>query len=366
VRTYRMGVLQGDGIGPEIVGATRRVVEAAVDACGGVELEWVELPMGWEAIRTTGNAMPEGTVEQLAGCHGWIMGPHDSASYPEGLKRLLNPSGRLRIHFDLYANVRPARTFPGVKGLASDTDLVVVRENTEGFYPDRNMAQGLGEMMPVEGVVLSVGVFTRRAAERIARVAFQLAQGRRKHVSIVHKANVIRMGTGLFLQTCREVAGEYPDVRVDDYHIDAMAAHLVRRSRDFDVIVTTNMFGDILSDLASELVGSLGLAGSLNAGDDHAMAQAAHGSAPDIAGQGIANPVGLMHSAVMLLEWMGEKYEDGHLKDLSRMIECAVAAVLSTGPRTRDLGGQAGTDTFTQGVIGRLGEAGERDGVSKC
>jgi 3-isopropylmalate dehydrogenase len=336
--------------------ATTSLLEIAAQKSGHVQFEWLELPMGWEAIRMAGCPMPESTMERLRDCHGWIMGPHDSASYPEDLKGMLNPSGRLRIEFDLYANLRPARAFRGVKGLVSGADLIVVRENTEGFYPDRNMVQGVGEYMPAEGVVLSVGVFTQRAAERIAHVAFRLAQQRRKYVSIVHKANVIRLGTGLFLKTCREIGRQYRDVRVDDYHIDAMAAHLVRRSPDFDVIVTTNMFGDILSDLAAELVGSLGLAGSLNAGEDHAMAQAAHGSAPDIAGQGIANPVGLMHSAVMLLEWMGNKHDDPHLIALSQAIDSAIAGVLSTGPLTRDLEGQADTETFTQAVIGRLRE----------
>ncbi len=354
MRTYRIGVLNGDGIGPEIVRATIALLEAAIRSSDQVQFVWRELPMGWEAIRAVGCPMPESAIDQLRDCHGWIMGPHDSASYPEDLRGMLNPSGRLRIEFDLYANIRPARSFPGVKGLVSDVDLIVVRENTEGLYPDRNMVRGIGEYMPAEGVVLSVGVFTQRAAERIAHVAFRLAQQRRKHVSIVHKANVIRLGTGLFLETCREVARQYPDVQVDDYHIDAMAAHMVRRLPDFDVIVTTNMFGDILSDLAAELVGSLGLAGSLNAGEEHAMAQAAHGSAPDIAGQGIANPVGLMHSAIMLLEWMGTRYDDPHLKALSQATDDAIASVLSTGPLTRDLSGQADTQTFTQAVIGRL------------
>ena len=354
MEAYRVGILRGDGIGPEIMQATISVIEAAIQKDRNVQFQWLELPMGWEAIDTLGHPMPESTLEQLAGCDGWIVGPHDSASYPEDFKKLLNPSGRLRIHFDLYANIRPARTFTGVKSLISDTDLIIVRENTEGFYPDRNMVQGIGEYMPAEGVVLSVGVFTQRAAERIAHRAFQLAQSRRKHVTIVHKANVIRLGTGLFLETCCEVAGQYPEVRVDDYHVDAMAAHLVRRSPDFDVIVTTNMFGDILSDLAAELVGSLGLAGSLNAGDTCAMAQAAHGSAPDIAGRGIANPVGLMHSSVALLEWMGHRHDDPELIALSLAIDSAITAALTEGPLTRDLGGQADTQTFTTAVIDRL------------
>jgi 3-isopropylmalate dehydrogenase len=336
------------------MGPTVSVLEAAAGGSADVQLEWHELPMGWEAIQSTGCPMPESTIDKLSDCHGWIMGPHDSASYPQNIRAMLNPSGRLRKHFDLYANIRPARSSPGVKGLVSNTDLVVVRENTEGFYPDRNMLQGIGEIMPSEGVVVSVGVFTQRAAERIAHVAFRMARQRRKHVSIVHKANVIRMGTGLFLETCREVARQYADVRVDDYHVDAMAAHLVRHASVFDIIVAPNMFGDILSDLTAELVGSLGLAGSLNAGDDHAMAQAAHGSAPDIAGQGVANPVGLMHSAVMLLEWMGDKHDDPHLLALSRTIDHSIISVLAAGPLTPDLGGRSDTESFTRAVIGRL------------
>jgi 3-isopropylmalate dehydrogenase len=354
MRVYKVGILQGDGIGPEIMGPTISVLEAAAGGRAGVQLEWRELPMGWEAIHSIGCPMPESTIDKLSDCHGWIMGPHDSASYPQNIRGTLNPSGRLRKHFDLYANIRPARSSSGVKGLVSDTDLVVVRENTEGFYPDRNMLQGIGEVMPSDGVVLSAGVFTQRAAERIAHVAFRMARQRRKHVSIIHKANVIRMGTGLFLETCREVARQYPDVRVDDYHIDAMVAHLVRHAPVFDIIVATNMFGDILSSLTAELVGSLGLAGSLNAGDDHAMAQAAHGSAPDIAGQGVANPVGLMHSAVMLLEWMGDKYDDPHLLTISHIVDDAIINALSTGPLTPDLGGGSDTESFTRAVIRQL------------
>ena len=208
--------------------------------------------------------------------------------------------------------------------------------------------------MPTADVALSTGVFTKYASQRIANVAFQLAGSRCKRVSIVHKANVIRLGNGLFLDTCKEIAASSPDVEVDDYHIDAMAAFLVRRPQDFDVILTTNMFGDILSDLACELVGSLGLGGSLNSGDEYAMAQAGHGSAPDIAGVGVANPVGLMSSAMMLLDWMGKKYNDDGLVDCAKRIDGAITEVLSSGPLTPDLGGEANTNTFTQAVLGCL------------
>lgn len=266
----------------------------------------------------------------------------------------LNPSGDLRHTFDLYANIRPCRSFPGIRALLPEMDLVIVRENTEGFYPDRNMFAGLGESMPTPDLALCTGVFTRRAATRIARTAFELAQKRRKHVTIVHKANVIKLGYGLFLQTCLDVARDYPDVRVDHYHIDAMTVHLVRRSADFDVLVTTNMFGDILSDLAAELSGSLGLAPSLNASDSVAMAQAAHGSAPDIAGKGIANPTGMILSLVMLLDWLGTRRSDQHLLTVARKIEQAVQQVYADGIRTADLGGNVGTAAFADAVIAHL------------
>jgi 3-isopropylmalate dehydrogenase len=354
VTSYQIGVLAGDGIGPEIVRATLAIVEAAARPVAGLALEWRQLPMGWEAIRAHGTAMPEETKRALAECHGWIMGPHDSASYPPAEQERRNPSGELRHHFDLFANIRPARGWPGVPAVASTADLVIVRENTEGFYPDRNMYVGSGEWMPTPDVALSVGVFTRRAARRIAQAACRLAQARRHHLTIIHKANVIRLGTGLFLAECRAVAAEYPDLVVDDFHIDAMAAHLVRRAPDFDVIVTTNMFGDILSDLTGELTGSLGLAPSINAGEGRAMAQAAHGSAPDIAGQDRANPIGLICSTAMLLRWLAEQHHDPALGALGDGLDAAVTRTLAHGTRTRDLGGDAGTAAFAAAVIANL------------
>ncbi len=353
---YRIGVLEGDGIGPEIVRATLAIVEAAARPLAGLTLTWRHLPMGRAALRAGGTAMPETTKAALADCHGWLMGPHDSASYPPEERERRNPSGELRHHFDLYANIRPARGWPGVAAVAPDADLVIVRENTEGFYPDRNMHIGSGEWMPTPDVALSVGVFTRRAARRIAHVACRLAHTRRRYLTIVHKANVIRLGTGLFLEECRAVAAEYPELRVDDYHVDAMAAHLVRRAADFDVIVTTNMFGDILSDLTGELTGSLGLAPSINAGDERAMAQAAHGSAPDIAGSDRANPIGMLGSTTLLLRWLAARHHDDALATLAAAIDAALLRALTAGVRTRDLGGASGTAAFAAGVIARLAD----------
>ncbi len=328
---YRLGVLEGDGIGPEIVEATLRILDAARTRTPGLAFEWVRLPMGWQAIRRGGSAMPEATVTALEACDAWLMGPHDSASYPESERARLNPSGELRRRFDLYANIRPARAYPGLPALSPRMDLVIARENTEGLYSDRNMWQGAGEFMPTPDVALTVGKITRGASERIARTAFTLARQRRRRVAVVHKANVLRLSTGLFLETARAVAREFPDVAVEDYHIDAMAAHLVRRGADFDVILATNMFGDILSDLAAELAGSLGLAPSINAGARVAMAQATHGSAPDIAGKGLANPYGAILSAAMLL-----RHSLG-LEEEARAVERAAGRALAGGALTSDL-----------------------------
>lgn len=352
---YKIGVLYGDGIGPEIVKSTVDMLAAAADHVNGVKLDFVELPMGWAGIKEYNDPVPEITKKELAACHGWLMGPHDSAAYPPEHLAKLNPSGEMRHYFDLYANVRPNKAFPGAKSLVGDdVDLVIFRENTEGFYPDRNMYKGIGEFMVNPDVAIVAGLFTRKAAERIAHAAFRTAMTRRKKVTIVHKANVIKLGYGLFRDTCREVGKFYPEVQVDDYHIDAMTAHLVRRARDFDVIVTTNMFGDILSDLAGELVGSLGLAPSINTNDNQAMAQAAHGSAPDIAGKNIANPVGMMLSAVMLFDWLHGRYGDSKLGEMARVSEKAIMDTLSGGVRTPDLGGTATTTNFTGELVKKI------------
>ena len=350
-RQYHLGVLLGDGIGPEIVPASVRVVDAALAAAGAEPVDWQELPLGAAAIETHGSAIPETTVDTLAALDGWLLGPHDSAAYPEPYRSRLNPSGALRKHFDLYANIRPARGFEGGTAIAPDTDLVIVRENTEGFYGDRNTFAGTGEYMPSPDVAICMGVFTRPAVERIARTAFELARRRRNKVTIVHKANVLQLSSGLFKRVCLEVAEGYPDVAVDDYHIDAMTVHLLRRSAAFDVLVAENMFGDILSDMTGELAGSLGIAPSINASDDRCMAQAAHGSAPDIAGKGLANPIAMISSAGMLLDWLGRRHGDRRLLDAAVRIEDGVRAAVRAGVSTRDLGGTASTDGFTDAVV---------------
>ncbi|GAK12367.1 LOW QUALITY PROTEIN: 3-isopropylmalate dehydrogenase [Geomicrobium sp. JCM 19039] len=353
MNSYKVAVLAGDGIGKEIIEANQQVVEACIDATV-LDIEWIALPMGWEGIHKEGTPLSEKTKETLQTCDAWILGPHDSAAYPQQFKGERNPSGELRHHFDLFANVRPAKSMPKSNARISDMDLVIYRENTEGYYVDRNMHTGLGEFKVTEDVVVSTGVFTRKAITRIAEAAFEAAMERRKKVTIVHKANVIRLGTGFFLDVCREVAEKYPEVDVDDYHIDAMAAHLVRRGGDFDVIVTENMFGDILSDLTGELAGSLGIAPSINTSKTQAMAQAAHGSAPDIEGKNIANPIGMMHSTVMLFEWLAKKHDDERLTRVARKMEESIARTIHRNIVTPDLGGSATTSSFAEAVCAEV------------
>jgi 3-isopropylmalate dehydrogenase len=234
-------------------------------------------------------------------------------------------------------------------------DLVIMRECTEGFYPDRNMHEGSGEFMPTPDIAMSLRKITTQACERIARRAFELSRKRRKLVTAVHKANVFRVTDGLFLRTTREVARAFPEVKLEEEIVDAMAAKLVRHPERFDVVLATNFYADILSDLAAELSGSLGLAGSINAGETLCAAQAQHGSAPDIAGQDRANPTSLILSAAMLLEWLGEKKDQQSCADAARAIDRAVDRVLSEpAQRTADLGGMLGTRAFGEAVAAAL------------
>jgi len=302
--------------------------------------------------------MPDSSFEAGQRADGVILGPVSHNDYPPVAEGGLNPSGEMRRRLDLFANVRPARSRPGFPPrCGKPVDLVIVRENTEGFYADRSMYLGLGEIMPTPDLALSLRKITRAGSTRIAEAAFRLAMRRRKKLTAVHKANVLRISDGLFLDCVREVAARYPNVAYQERIIDAMAALLVRDASVFDVVVTTNMFGDILSDEASEIAGSLGLAASLNAGADHALAQAQHGSAPDIAGQDRANPSSLIGSAAMLLAWLGERRGNDHLAYAADLIERALDDVIAHPQwRTADLGGPLGTKAFAERVAARVTE----------
>jgi 3-isopropylmalate dehydrogenase len=344
-------VMEGDGIGPEISAATLAVLRAA-DRRFGLQLSFTTAAVGFPALRECGTTFPQAAYEAARDADGVILGPVSHNDYPPVAEGGLNPSGELRKRLDLFANIRPARTrggFPPRCGVP--LDLVIVRENTEGFYADRSMFLGPGEFMPTPDIALAIRKITRAGSTRIAEAAFALAMRRGRKVTAVHKANVLRVSEGLFLDCARSVAARFPAVSYDEKIIDAMTALLVRDASVFDVIVTTNMFGDILSDLASEIAGSLGLAASLNAGTDHAVAQAQHGSAPDLAGKDIANPASLIGSAAMLLAWLGERRHDEALSRAAAAIEAALESAIATSAfRTADLGGSLGTRAFGERI----------------
>ena len=335
-------VLAGDGIGPEITSATLAVLRAVSERFD-LRLRIEEAATGHAGLRAHGHTIHPDIVEKARKADGIVLGPTSTFEFKDPAKGEVNPSMMLRKSLDLFANIRPARTYAGFPLRCGEFDLVVARENTEGFYADRNMEEGSGEVLVTKDVAISLRRITRACSERIARAAFGLAMTRRKRVTIVHKANVLKVTDGLFIESCRTVAREYPAVAVDDVIVDAMMAHVVRNPQRFDVIVTTNMYGDILSDLTSELSGSLGLAASLNAGADHGMAQAAHGSAPDIAGKNVANPLSLILSAAMLLAWHGRRNKVNSFEAAATAIEKAVEAAIAAKEATSDVGGRLGT-----------------------
>lgn len=344
-------VIPGDGIGPEITAASLVALEAAVTRWElDVTVEYATC--GLVSLAEHGTTMRPDDVEWAKEADGVILGPMSVRSYPPLSEGGINPSAVLRRELDLYANVRPAYTRAGLAATVPAMDLVLVRENLEDFYADRNMVRGLGEFMPTEDVALAIGKLTREGSRRVARAAFELARRRERHkVTVIHKDAVLKMYYGFFLDNVREVARDYPDVELDDLMVDAASALLIRTPERFDVILAPNMFGDILSDEAAELTGSLGMGGSLNHGDSHAMAQAVHGSAPDIAGQDVANPSSLLYSIAMLLEHLGHGRERPELLQAGGDFRAAVDAVLAVAEtRTRDLGGELGTATFGQRV----------------
>jgi len=328
--TYSITLIPGDGIGPEVSAAARQVLDAS-----GIAFEWQEVPAGVAALESLGDPLPEATLEAIRTADATLKGP---TTTPKGVGfRSINVAIRQKL--TLYANFRPARSLPGIKTRYEDVDLIVVRENTEGLY------SGL-EHIVVPGVVESLRIITAKASERIAKFAFETARRQdRKRVTCVHKANILKLSDGLFLDSCRKIAAEFPDIEFDDCIVDATAMKLVVDPNQFDVLVMENLFGDILSDLASGLVGGLGVTPSANVGEGIAVFEAVHGSAPDIAGKGIANPTALMLSGVLMLRYLGEK-------DAADKVEQAVGAVLAAGETlTGDLGGKATTQQFTAAVL---------------
>ncbi len=349
----RILVLPGDGIGPEIVTAAMTVLDEA-DKAYGLGLSYDFDDVGFVSLEKYGTTLREDVLVRARTYDGVILGTQSHADYPAPEKGGRNVSAGFRIGLDLYANVRPARTRPFLESNlkpGKSMDLVIMREATEGFYPDRNMSRGWGEVMPSPDMALSTRKITRHCSDRIARRAFELAMKRRRKVTAIHKANSFHMTDGLFLECVRNVASEFPEVELDDLLVDASTAHLVRQPERFDVLVATNFYGDILSDLASELSGSLGLAGSMMASDTNCCAQAQHGSAPDLQGKDQANPTSMILSVAMLVSWMGEHHKVPRLTRAGAEMEAAVDRVLADpAKRTADLGGTIGCKAFGAAV----------------
>ena len=332
--THKITLLPGDGIGPEVTAAVVSIIE-----CAGVDVEWEKYFVGSEAISRFGDPLPQDVLDSILRNKVALKGP---VTTPVGTG-FQSINVRLRKTLDLYANLRPVRSMPNVKTRFEDIDLVVVRENTESLYA------GL-EHEVVPGVVESLKIITEKASTRIARFAFEYARTHgRKRITCVHKANIMKLSDGLFLKCFREVARDYPNIVADDRIVDNCCMQLVVNPNQFDMLLLENLYGDIVSDLTAGLVGGLGVVAGANIGENGAVFEAVHGSAPDIAGQNKANPLALLQSAVLMLNHIGEM-------DAARRIEGAIAKVLASGPeqRTRDIGGTGNTSDFTASMCNAL------------
>ncbi len=341
-KSHRVALMGGDGVGPEVVDGARQVLEALQEALPELKFEFTSYSVGYSAYKEKGEPLPEEALEGIRNSDAVLMGAMSTGLVPPP-----SPMGTLRKTFDLYADVRPIKSFPGVWCLKDDMDLVVVRENTSGFLADRNLYKGYGEFMPDEDTVLSLRVLTRYKCERIARFAFQYAkeQGRKK-ITVAHKANVLRYGCGFFLEICREVSKEFPEIEMNDCYIDTVANDLIAHPDDYDIILTTNMFGDIVSDEAAALVSSL--VPTANFGKECAMFRPIHEAKLEIAGQDKVNPLSTILSAGMMLNWLKEF-------EAARRLEEAVAKVLGSGRYLPiDLGGSTSTSKMVQAICEQI------------
>ena len=349
MRVLKIGILLGDDIGLEVVPEAIKVMQAAA-ANTGLEVDWLPLPLGRKAHETHGHTMPDSTVAALKGVDGWLQGPIGHNAYPRNDATWINPP--LRKRFELFANVKPVKSYPNLPSLHKDVDIVFLREVTEGMQSSSVVFAGSGEFRPNDDISIGMRVVTRRGANRVAREAFEIARTRpRRKVTAVHKEPVYRLVCGMFAEECRKVAAEFPDCALEEVLVDGFAMKLVMKPQQFDVVVTTNQFGDILTDEGAGIVGGLGLAPGLCVGERQAMAQATHGSAPDIAGKGLANPYAMIMSGKMLFEWLGRKRNEPKAVDAAQRIERSMDRVIAEGKvLTADLGGTASTSQMGDAV----------------
>jgi 3-isopropylmalate dehydrogenase len=337
--TYKISLMPGDGIGPEQTEATIQVFERLKEAFG-LDLEFIKTEAGDDCKRRHGSALPDDTIRMLKRTDACLKGPVGETAYEVIVT--------LRQMFDLYANLRPSRAYPGLNCLDPGTDMIIVRENTEDLYK--------GLEFEVADSIIALRVTTTKACQRIASKAFRIAEMRNKKrlVTAVHKANVLKKTCGLFATMCRDEAKRHPNVSFNEMYVDAAAMNLVRQPASFDVLVTTNVFGDILSDEAAQVVGGLGLAPSGNIGEDFAIFEPVHGSGPDIAGKKIANPTSMLLSASMMLDWLGERFGDSSCRAAARSLEFAVVQALTQRITTPDLGGNYTTQQVAEAVAERI------------
>jgi isopropylmalate/isohomocitrate dehydrogenase-like protein len=339
-KTYNIAVLKGDGIGPEITDATIKVLEA-VQEKADFKLNFLYGEAGFHCIKKYGTNLPEETIALLKRTDACLKGPMTT---PEEAGAPVSAAVKIRKLFNLYANVRPCRSFPSVESLKPNLDFVVVRENTEGLYAG-------AEFAAAPGVGIAYRIITTEASTRVAEFAFRLAQTRKKHLTYVHKGNILRITDGIFKDAVKAAAKKYPEVTVDDQHIDAAAMQLIKNPQFFDVLVTTNLFGDILSDEAAQVVGGLGLAAGANIGDTYGMFEPVHGSAPKYTGMNRVNPISIIMAAALMLSHLGER-------EAAAKIEKAVTDVLGEGKvRTADLGGTATTTDMTAAIVQKIRQA---------
>jgi isopropylmalate/isohomocitrate dehydrogenase-like protein len=336
-KIYNVAVLKGDGIGPEVTEAALKVLQAILDT-SSLKLNFLHGEAGFHCIAARGTNLPEETIALLKQTDACLKGPMTT---PETPGAPVSAAVKIRKMFNLYANVRPCRTYPNVDSLKPNIDLVVVRENTEGMY------SGI-EFQVAPGEAVALRIITKKASLHVAEFAFKLAAKRKKHLTYAHKANILRITGGIFKDAVKAVAPKYPDVTIDDVHIDAITMHLIKKPETFDVIVTTNLFGDVISDEAAQVTGSLGLAAGANMGETYGMFEPVHGSAPKYTGQNRVNPTATIMAGAMMLDYLGEK-------EAAAKIENAVIKVLTEGKvRTKDLGGSSTTNEMSDVIASKV------------
>jgi 3-isopropylmalate dehydrogenase len=336
---YKISLITGDGIGPELSDSAISVLNTIQEKYG-IEFEISKLIAGDKALEQTGKALPDDVVENIKNSDVCLKAPvgESAADVIVVLRRML----------DLYANIRPSKSYPHMPALRDDIDMVIVRENTEDLYTGKEFSLG--------DSAVALRIISEAASKRIAKYAFETAKQRNsmKKVTCVHKSNVMRVTDGLFAKACIEVSKDYPEIKFEEMYVDACAMNLIRQPEKFDVVVTTNLFGDILSDESSQVVGGLGMAPAANLGDSFALFEPVHGAAFDIAGQNIANPSSFLLSIKMMLDWLGAKHNDQKCFEMAKKLESTIFDLVKSGIKTKDIGGDKTTTEFTKQITDNL------------